>query len=106
MAILQQPKRGKGFYTYYQIDQDSQQSEPDESEESKPTNEVVGGNSLWGIIDMIAQRYGWTFHYIINDIAWINIRMMLGDSIRTKSIKKDDTVEEMTDDEMFQLNEE
>lgn len=55
---------------------------------------------------MIAQRYGWTFHYIINDIAWINIRMMLGDSIRTKSIKKDDTVEEMTDDEMFQLNEE
>lgn len=54
---------------------------------------------------MVAARYGWTFDYITKQVAWINIRMMMADSIKTKPAKPADNTEEMTDDEMLKLNE-
>lgn len=56
---------------------------------------------------MVAARYGWSFDYIMDGVAWINIRMMLADSIKTaKNSKKEDEPTEMSDDEMLAMNEE
>lgn len=29
---------------------------------------------------MVAEKTGWTYHYILHRIAWVNIRMMLADA--------------------------
>ena len=42
-----------------------------------------GGRSIWGEIDSIASRYGWSYDYILWDISHSNLRMMMADAVRT-----------------------
>lgn len=53
---------------------------------------------------MLAEKTGWTYHYILNGVAWINIRMMLADAPQYVSARKDsDTITEATDDDLRNL---
>ena len=55
--------------------------------ESK-SHRVVGGRSLWGnLLDVACAKYGWTLHYVLWEISYINLYMMLTDSITTVDIK-------------------
>ncbi len=53
---------------------------------------------------MLAEKTGWPYHYILNGVAWINIRMMLADAPQYVSARKDsDTIAEATDDDLRNL---
>lgn len=41
-----------------------------------------GGKSIYGLlIDTACQRYGWTFDYVVWGISYINLQMLLADSV-------------------------
>ena len=43
-----------------------------------------GGVTTYGsIIDQACERYGWTFDYVVWEISYINLQMMLKDSIKS-----------------------
>lgn len=92
--------RGVGFYRLYQIDRDGGQSEPDEHREYAE-GRIVGLHSPWGIIMMLAEKTGWTYHYILHRVAWVNIRMMLADAPRYAPPQE--KTEQATDDDIRRL---
>lgn len=51
---------------------------------------------------MLAEKTGWTYHYIMHGVAWVNIRMMLADMPRYVS-ERDEDVREATDDDLRNL---
>lgn len=43
-----------------------------------------GGVSIYGsIIDNACERYGWTFDYVVWEISYINLQLMLKDSVKS-----------------------
>lgn len=92
-------QRSSGFYEYYKIDNDDDQSQSNESEEQS-AGTVVGLNSLWGVIGHIADKTGWTWDYILHGVSWINLRLMLADMPKYKNIVRNDVIEEATDDDI------
>src|SRR3546814_7744873 len=79
---------GAGFYEYYQIDLQhedyGEESEPGHSGESRGT--TSGLNSPWGMIYTIVKDPGWTWHYVLWRVAWINVQMMLADAPRRSEV--------------------
>ena len=42
---------------------------------------VFGGQSIYGsLIDTACERYGWTFDYVVWEISYTNLKLMLADS--------------------------
>lgn len=42
----------------------------------------IGGSSLWGsLLDIVLEKYHWTFDYLLWDISYVNVHMLLSDSI-------------------------
>lgn len=42
----------------------------------------IGGSSLWGsLFDVVLEKYHWTFDYLIWGISFVNVHMLLSDSI-------------------------
>ncbi|WP_299457662.1 hypothetical protein [uncultured Rikenella sp.] len=52
---------------------------------------------------MLAEKTGWTYHYIMYRVAWINVRMMLADAPQYISGRRDERTEEATDDDLRDL---
>lgn len=47
---------------------------------------VIGGRSLWGgLLDVLIGKYGWTLDYLLWGISYLNIQMLLSDTIQTFS---------------------
>lgn len=43
---------------------------------------MIGGRSLWGgMLDVVCAKYGWTFDYALWGISYMNLNMMIADSI-------------------------
>ncbi|MEZ2337692.1 hypothetical protein AB6735_18745 [Mucilaginibacter sp. RCC_168] len=51
-------------------------------------------NSPWGLYYSIIEKTGWTWHYMLWKVSWINIQMMLADAPRYKSKPKDEVTRE------------
>lgn len=52
--------------------------------QAKDTNNqyVFGGKSVWGsLIDAACERYGWTYDYVVWEISYNNLTLMLKDKI-------------------------
>lgn len=42
----------------------------------------MGGRSPWGsFLDAACERYKWTFDYVMWEISYVNLMMMLNDSV-------------------------
>lgn len=42
----------------------------------------IGGRSLWGnLFDVVLEKYHWTFEYMLWGISYVNVHMLLSDSI-------------------------
>lgn len=57
------------------------------------SSRVLGGSSLWGaMVDTVLSKYGWTMDYLLWEISYINIIMLITDSISVYPIrdKEDD----------------
>lgn len=49
------------------------------------------GKSVYGtLIDYVCQRYGWTMDYVVWGISYVNLQMLLNDSIATVYLTKDE----------------
>ena len=43
---------------------------------------VFGGKTIWGtLIDAACERYGWTFDYVVWQISYNNLTLMLKDKV-------------------------
>ncbi len=70
----------QGFYECYSLGKNAKgDSFPDRG----GADSFYGGRSIWGEIDGIASRYGWSYDYILWGISHANLRMMMADAIRT-----------------------
>lgn len=58
-------------------------------------------HSPWGIVAMLAEKFGWTYRYILHEVAWVNIRMMLADA--PHYVSDSETIPEATDDDLRNL---
>lgn len=38
-----------------------------------------GMHSPWGIIQQIVKETGWTWHYVLWQVSWVNIMLMMAD---------------------------
>lgn len=46
------------------------------------SSRAVGGRSLWGsTFDVILSKYGWTLDYLLWGISYVNVQMLLSDTI-------------------------
>lgn len=54
---------------------------------------------------MLAEKTGWTYHYILHRMAWANIRMMLADAPQyvTGPGRGNEAAAEATDDDLRNL---
>jgi hypothetical protein len=69
------------FYEFYQID-----SHPPANEtEGRSGREHGGLKSLWGSLWSVCTATGWTLEYLLWQITWINLQMMIVDAVRYNS---------------------
>lgn len=80
--------RHSGFFEYYQIDTSSEDDRTESESGDREELKATGLHSLWGVIMAVTEKTGWTYHYIMWGISWINIRMMLADAPGFKRQKK------------------
>ena len=80
-----------GFYDYYQINRGDEDHSPEESESGRAgelTGRHEGLHSPWGTIWSIATATGWSLDYILWQVSWGNLMMMIADAPRYITGKK------------------
>ncbi|MSS16780.1 hypothetical protein [Sodaliphilus pleomorphus] len=58
----------------------------------KDTGSVTfGGKSIYGsLLDYACERYGWTLDYVVWGISYVNLQLMIADSVKTLYLTKDE----------------
>ena len=52
---------------------------------------TFGGKSIYGsFIDFACERYGWTYDYVVWGISYINLQMLMADTINTIYLSKEE----------------
>ena len=70
------------FYDLYTIDEDVKAKQVNRKESG--SYRAIGGRYLWGnLLDVVCAKYGWTLHYVLWEISYMNLTMMLVDAITT-----------------------
>lgn len=68
------------FYALYSIDTDVKAKQA--KHRGSGSGRAIGGRSLWGgLLDIACAKYGWTLHYVLWEISYLNLNMMLADAI-------------------------
>lgn len=68
------------FFTLYSIDKDVAAKQA--SHHGSGSSRAIRGRSLWGgLLDVACAKYGWTLHYVLWEISYLNLQMMLTDAI-------------------------
>lgn len=90
------------FYKLYQIDTSSSDDGTEKGQKEKSeSSRSKGLNSLWGSIWSICTNTGWSMHYVLWRVAWINIEMMISDAPSYSSATEDkETKTAETEDEL------
>lgn len=53
------------------------------SKEGKSNSVAFGGKSIWGtLIDFVCERYGWSFQYVLWDISYTNLQLLVADHVK------------------------
>lgn len=64
------------------IDKEEERMRKINSAKSSENQYVFGGKSIWGsIVDVACERYGWTLDYVVWEISYNNLTLMLKDKI-------------------------
>ena len=52
---------------------------------------TLGGSSIYGsLVDTVCQRYGWTMGYVLWGISYVNLRLLLADSVTSVYLTKEE----------------
>lgn len=71
------------FIEYFHLDKEADERKRI-SMIKKSDGVSFGGNSTYGtLIDFACQRYGWSMHYVVWGISYINLRMLMSDAVTT-----------------------
>lgn len=84
VGVLQWNGREAKFIEHFGMDKEREERKKiqDYKKKNNKGGVTYGGLSMWGnLLDMAAERYGWTYDYIMWGISALNLNMMLGDSI-------------------------
>lgn len=84
------------FVKYLGIHDDNEEISEINNIKKKDNTFIFGGKSVYGaVIDTVCNRYKWTFDYVVWEISYVNLQLLLKDSIKTIYL---------TDDEMKKLH--
>lgn len=84
----------EAFITHFGIDVDIRDKDKIQSVKVDRHTRVFGGRSLWGaLFDSACAKYGWTLDYVLWEISYVNLRMMLADSVSTVYLSDSDMKE-------------
>ena len=79
-----QDNRINDFLAHFGIDREQKEQQKVMRVKKDKHSISFGGLSPWGsLIDRACERYGWTFDYVVWGISFINLSMMLADSVNT-----------------------
>lgn len=69
---------------YFGIDKERRERNRIASLKKDSNSVTFGGNSIYGtLIDFACQRYGWTMDYVVWEISYANLKMLMADAITT-----------------------
>lgn len=72
----------ESYIKHFGIDKERALQKRISSVKSNKGSISFGGKSIYGLlIDTACQRYGWTFDYVVWGISYINLQMLLADSV-------------------------
>ena len=73
------------------IDKESKRMSKVNAAKSASGQFIFGGKTVWGsLIDAACERYGWTFDYVVWDISYNNLTLMLKDKITSIYLSDDE----------------
>lgn len=80
------------FQKYYKLDKEQEKLKKihDIKDKDKSTFSF-NGKSIYGtLIDVVCERYGWTFDYAVWGVSMLNLNMLVADHIATVFLSKDE----------------
>ena len=79
------------FFAHFGIDKDIRDKEEVNRIKSSKGTVVFGGKSIWGaLLDTACAKYGWSIEYILWDISYMNLQMMITDSLSSVYLTDDE----------------
>lgn len=79
------------FIRYFGIDKEREEKERIYKIKDSKGSISFGGKSTYGtLIDFACQRYGWTMEYVTWSISYVNLKMLMADSITTIYLSEDE----------------
>jgi hypothetical protein len=80
------------FLKYLGIDKENEYKAKVTKFKSDSGNSVsFGGKSVYGtLIDFACERYGWTYNYVVWGISYVNLKMLMNDSVSTQYLSKEE----------------
>lgn len=79
------------YVTHFKLDVEREDKLAIQRVRDSKNSKTFGGHSVWGaILDTACSKYGWTIDYILWDISYINLQMMLQDAINTVYLTDED----------------
>lgn len=77
--------RSEDIMEYFGLDTEAKEMSRVMKAKEKNKNSVAfAGKSVWGtMIDAACERYGWTYQYVLWDISYCALKMLLSDQVKT-----------------------
>ena len=68
------------FYQFYSIGSDIKAKQAEQARRNR-SGRIIGGRSVWGnLIAPVAEKYHWTFDYVVWGLSFVNLQMLAADS--------------------------
>lgn len=91
MVIVLTADKTQMFMNFLGIDREHERMERVMKVKKDKNNITFGGLSVYGtLIDAACERYGWTFDYVIWEISYTNLRLLMADKIMSIYISDDE----------------
>ena len=79
------------FIQHLGIDKEQERLEETAKAKDKSGTLIFGGKSVYGeLIDAACERYKWTFDYVVWEISFVNLQLLLKDSIKSVYLTEDE----------------
>lgn len=81
ITILSDNKQ-REIIEHFEMDKESERMAKINQAKDTKNQYVFGGKTIWGsLIDAACERYGWTFDYVVWEISYNNLNLMMKDKI-------------------------
>lgn len=80
------------FFQHLKINEDrSNMEKVRKAKDQKGKTYTFGGHSMYGtLIDHACERYGWSMEYVVWGISYLNLQMLMADSVQTMYLTEEE----------------